>query len=365
MDNVAKHIFDLLFEHDCVILPNFGGFVANYMPAKHDVSKNIISPPKKHLLFNKNLVNNDGLLVHKVSSFEQVSYEDALSLVNDFSQKLNNELLTEKRIELKGVGILFLSNNQYRFKSSDTNFLKSSFGLPVLNAIPVIQISSNEETIDTTPVIELKSKLDNSKNKTKKYWWVAAVLLPIFFYTAWIPLKTNLLTDKSQFHYSDLNPFSFEKIKNYYANSLIFCDNASNLTESNFDAYIVKQEDNDFGVYHIDESVSYVTVQLKQAAKMNAVSTHVELAKEEPTAITEVFKKQKYYLIGGCFKKKSNVIGFLASLQGMGYPAIEIDLHNNLHRVAISGYNSRKEAKIARRKILAENGLSSWVLKIK
>ena len=365
MENVAKHIFDLLFEHDCVILPNFGGFVANYAPAKYEDSKNIISPPKKHLLFNRNLVNNDGLLVHKVSSFKQISYDEALELVNNFSKKLNNELLTEKRIELKGVGILFLANNQYRFKSSDTNFLKSSFGLPVLNAIPFVQNISNEETIDTTPVIELKSKTENAPHKSKRHWWVAAVLLPIFFYTAWIPLKTNLLTDQSQFHYSDLNPFSFKKVKNYYTNSLIFCEKTSSLIDSDLDKSIVKEEDSDFGVYHIDESDSFVTVQLKKVDKIIAESTHVELASEQPIVESNPYKKQRYFLIGGCFKKKSNAVGFLSSLQDMGYSAIEIDLHNNLHRIAISGYSSRKEAKLARKKILAEKGISSWILKIK
>lgn len=365
MKNITKHIFDLLFEHDCVILPDFGGFVANYAPAKYDASKNRISPPKKHILFNKNLVNNDGLLVHKVSSFERIPYDKALRLVTAFSQKLNNKIVAEKRIELKGVGILFLANNQYRFKSADTNFLKSSFGLPVLNAVPFTSTVSPQEKTDDTPVIELNPKPDVSIHKAKKYWWVAAVLLPIFFYTAWIPLKTNLLTDQGQFHYSDLNPFSFKKVKNYYTNSLIFCENTSSLIHSDFDKSIVKEQDSDFGVYHIDESDSFVTVQLKKVDKIIAVSTHVELTSEHPIVESKPYKKQRYFLIGGCFKKKSNAVGFLSSLQDMGYSAIEIDLHNNLHRIAISGYGSRKEAKLARKKILAEKGISSWILKIK
>ena len=119
MINVSKHIYDLLFEHDCVIIPNFGGFVANYAPSKYDSSKNIITPPKKHLLFNKNLINNDGLLVHRVSALEQLSYDQALKVVQEYSSSLLSQLNAAKRIELSGVGILFLSDNQYRFKSDE------------------------------------------------------------------------------------------------------------------------------------------------------------------------------------------------------------------------------------------------------
>ena len=60
------HIRNLLHEHDCVILPSFGGFVANYHSAKIDPIINLIHPPKKHIVFNKNLQNNDGLLVNEV-----------------------------------------------------------------------------------------------------------------------------------------------------------------------------------------------------------------------------------------------------------------------------------------------------------
>ncbi len=362
MEKITKHIFELLFEHDCVILPNFGGFVASYAPAKYEHSKNIISPPKKHLLFNKNLVNNDGLLVHKISSCEQISYDQGLVLVNDFATELNNQLLTEKRIELKGVGILFLVNNQYRFKSSETNFLKSSYGLPVISAIPIANSVIQEKIDQETTVIELAPKTKVKKEKSKKYWWVAAVLLPIFFYTAWIPLKTNLLTDQSQFNYSDLNPFSFEKVKNYCANTLIFCDKENELIVDNSDGIVENEKTNGFGVYQIDESDSYVTVQLSE---IDAVSTHVELVKEKTNLDSNTSNNHRYFLVGGCFKKRSNADGFLASLRSMGFPALEVDVHNNLHRVAISGYKSRREAKKARKKILAENGISTWVLKIK
>ena len=70
-----SHISYLLHEHDCVILPSFGGFVANYHSAKIDPVIDLMHPPKKHIVFNKTLQNNDGLLVNEVASYEGVSFK--------------------------------------------------------------------------------------------------------------------------------------------------------------------------------------------------------------------------------------------------------------------------------------------------
>ena len=96
----------MLFEHDCVIIPDFGGFVANYLPAHLDESTNRIYPPSKHLLFNKNLINNDGLLAHRISADEDVSYDIALEKLSNYSKQLKSALINDKRYELPGIGLL-------------------------------------------------------------------------------------------------------------------------------------------------------------------------------------------------------------------------------------------------------------------
>ena len=48
-----SHISYLLHEHDCVILPAFGGFVANYNSATIDPIINLMHPPKNILFSTK------------------------------------------------------------------------------------------------------------------------------------------------------------------------------------------------------------------------------------------------------------------------------------------------------------------------
>ena len=64
---VEYYISELLFLHDCVIIPNFGGFVGNPKSAKLNKITGVLSPPSKQILFNANLKTNDGLLITHIS----------------------------------------------------------------------------------------------------------------------------------------------------------------------------------------------------------------------------------------------------------------------------------------------------------
>jgi len=44
MIELARHIEILLLENDCVIIPDFGGFIAHYQPARYIKEKIFIFP---------------------------------------------------------------------------------------------------------------------------------------------------------------------------------------------------------------------------------------------------------------------------------------------------------------------------------
>ena len=79
MHKFIEYISDLLFLHDCVIIPDFGGFICNYKSAYIDDESGLICPPSKDILFNRNLTHNDGLLVSWIAGKENISYEKATS----------------------------------------------------------------------------------------------------------------------------------------------------------------------------------------------------------------------------------------------------------------------------------------------
>ena len=70
---ISYHIFNLLQEHDCVIVPNFGALVCRNISAKISSDKSKIYPPNKEISFNRSLVKNDGLLINHISYSEKLS----------------------------------------------------------------------------------------------------------------------------------------------------------------------------------------------------------------------------------------------------------------------------------------------------
>ena len=51
--HIDSHISYLLRLNDCVIIPDFGGFVANYQSAKIDPVINLMHPQKSTLFLTK------------------------------------------------------------------------------------------------------------------------------------------------------------------------------------------------------------------------------------------------------------------------------------------------------------------------
>ena len=45
--DITVYIRELLFRHDCVIIPGFGAFIGNYFPSHIDRNEGLFYPPVK------------------------------------------------------------------------------------------------------------------------------------------------------------------------------------------------------------------------------------------------------------------------------------------------------------------------------
>ena len=173
MLEINQIIKELLQLHDCVIFPNLGGFVAQYSPAYFDEKKSVFSPPHKQILFNKNLVNNDGLLANAFAQKYNISYEKALDRLTDLLLEINKNLKIQNQHEFKGIGILYDNEGVLNFKQKSNNLLSSSYGLMSLN-IDEFKMSNKQEK-----VIELNSS-KFLKTQIKNWALAASVILVVF-----------------------------------------------------------------------------------------------------------------------------------------------------------------------------------------
>jgi nucleoid DNA-binding protein len=362
LKKIEEHIYELLFTHDCVTLPTFGGFVGQYTSSNFNEKLNSFTPPAKNVSFNKHLKNDDGLLTHDVANFQNISYTEASQAIKQYVLALKTELEENKRVEINKIGTLFIDKeNAVKFIASTTNFSTKSYGLPTLKP----QLRKIEIKEDVTPIIKLtpiEKKEENSipiialnqKTKRSNTWWVAAVLLPILFYSAWIPTKTELFSNTKQFHYSDLNPFTFQKNKKYEKQTITSVE-FETLTLKNFYSQTIQKVD-------LDDS-TYLWVNNNEVVVPTALAetTYVEI--KEVELVEEIKLNASYHLIGGCFGSKENAENLVNQMNNLGYSARILDKNKGLFRVSIGDFTKRKSAKKAKEKLKSEHETSSWILK--
>ncbi len=143
--NLADHLRPLLRDHDCVIIPDFGGLVAAYVPARvQPGGRHQLSPPTRQVAFNQALTRNDGLLVDALGQHLGLPAAEAREALRQAVAALYRELQNEQRTELPGIGVFRqLAGRGLQFEYTGANdLLPAVFGLPELTVLPVSVIDA-------------------------------------------------------------------------------------------------------------------------------------------------------------------------------------------------------------------------------
>ena len=133
-----QYIKELLYQHECVTVPNFGAFLTRSMNILIDTDSGLFLPPRKEVSFNSLLSNNDGVLAHYIAQKEKVSFEQALRRIEkeviSWKQRLNTQQLS-----FPGIGEIRL-NKQKKiifYPDGKINFDLSAFGLSSFYRKPI------------------------------------------------------------------------------------------------------------------------------------------------------------------------------------------------------------------------------------
>ena len=307
---ISKYISELLFLHDCVIIPEFGGFVGNKKSAVLNKITGIISPPSKEILFNPNLKTNDGLLINHISKSEGISNVEARNLVVNYVSLINQKLKKIRTFRIENVGLLSLGTeeNILFLQDSFTNYNLESFGLKSQKTKKVDHIDKKIQVI-TTPI--------STKKGRRKIWKAAAILLPI------ISLSLVSITQE-------------EKIENLYTHM------------SSFKLF----------------SKTEISPKLQKNIEKNL---EVIISEETKSTLVEELPKiieKKFFLVAGAFNNERNANNLMNKLQSESYNSEIIGTNKNgLIRVSYDCFATKEEALIELEKLKSKNK-SSWILSL-
>ncbi|MGE5426946.1 MAG: SPOR domain-containing protein [Methylococcaceae bacterium] len=301
---INQCIKELLLLNDCIIIPEFGGFVANYKPAS--VHNNQFTPPTKEIAFNNKLISNDGLLINYIAQAERIDYFDAKQKVENFVEETIINLEKNRTIYFEGIGYLHYDSRENLLFEPQVkeNLLVESYGLQSFSYEKLYQRQMPApafkiENPEALPVIF-------EKRRIKKL----VVAIPLLMAMALIPLKNN---------------------KEYLSKS-------------------------DMGML---ESLMEAA---PTSASIAAQATDPATAQYTEQVNAEVAKPFTHYIIGGSFKSEENANNYLEQLKNKGITGMNLGVYHGLHRIAIKGFYSEKEAQKELNVILHQSPQSgAWI----
>ncbi len=388
MNRFEDALVDLLLKHNCVIVPGFGGFVTQEVGAKLDKIRNTIEPPKKSLLFNAKLTNNDGLLVNYICQDRQIDFEQSQIIVSEHVVDWKSTLNEGGRIELDKIGILYLDEEKNIQFDQDrfANLLLASYGLETIHFIGEEELNivksrtENEEvfeelktelTFDSTSIEQIeKDEKDLSPivpiKKSSKPMLLklaaAAVLVPILFYSYWIPMRTNVLSS-GIISLSDFDP-SYEFTNGQYDLEVMSTKRQEVAPIQTIDERIKGLPSQVEVYYYPYDDGMYIPVALNEDRAEESEEIPVDNSAPEPPTVAIEPKKESILgkLVVGSFSKKANAVELADELQSKGFKSEYMALSNGMWRVSAGKVQNEQERLDLTSQVKAI-GLEAWLLK--
>ena len=360
---IERDLHELLYCHDLVIVPQWGGFLTHYRSARLDEAHRAVHPPGKELSFNPRLTRNDGLLADHLAKRTGVPFDAATRQIDAEVAGWRSALERNGRLEIPHIGIFYKDpeHNLQFDPDRSTNFLKDAFGLRPVAAVPVERVKPvpvpAEQAAAGATVIPMVVPPAESQGNTRSMplvWAAAAFTALVIGASAFWVLRSGAA---DELQWSSLDPFGKAPRRTYVPPLMNDARQVSTaglftLPDELLGVRELPLTTNDSVTLHVDLGRPATPV-LKPDSVAVAVPTKAEVP---------VVGRSRFHVVGGCFAEPANAERFLDELRGKGYPAVQLELHRGLHPVAFGSYATRREALDALAAVRGDGAGSAWLL---
>ncbi len=115
MFSIIEHIEYLITRHDCVVIPEWGAFIANYSFSSYDEEQGLIRAPQRLISFNASVSHNDGLISQSIMRREGLDYSEAMRFIADSVTAFRQQLSMGCEVSMGRLGY---------FKSNDSGHIE-------------------------------------------------------------------------------------------------------------------------------------------------------------------------------------------------------------------------------------------------
>jgi cell division septation protein DedD len=354
MTTVQNHIKELLFEQDCVVIPDFGGFVTNFDCAKINSTNRFIAPPQKWLAFNALLKNDDGLLSNYIAKEENISLSQANLKVKTFVEDTRRYLRFDKTYSIDGLGV-FSQNDEERiqFQPKPTNnFYSESFGMENI-------FLKKSETLQNE--LQVVSKPNVVSNTTIQQVFATDDREPM----------AEVLEDEEAYSYqrgrfSKVLPYVYSIFGSLLLVSAVYLyDNQKKANLSSLNPFQSQSVAQPILKSAIKEEVPVITSKFdNEKENKPVVETKFEPISEVKAEIND--SENRFFIITGSFGSKQNAKKLLSTLKNKGFENAEIiypKRNEKLIKVSAGGFRNESEADQEALKVAESMNQATWIYK--
>ncbi len=347
--HLLQYISELLLRHDCVIVPDFGGFIANPVSARiHPVTHSFM-PPSKEIVFNPSLKHNDGLLANYISQKEAITYEQAIKTIAAFVAESKSALQQNKKLSIEKVGVILLDGqNNYQFEADkNVNYLLSSYGLSEFIS-PSIQREGIEKRIEK--VLSEKKVFRSEHKHNTTFAKIAIISVPAAAVFVWGFLNVGMIQDVSTNYSTIFNIFSTKP----HAAAL------ASVEHTGLNSHIIWQNPFDL------KSTNAGNKSIVYPCFVGNTTTPEATAKQENTAQTTEVSSCSVYIIGSCNKDKGLAEHYKSELIKKGFTRANIlePKDGGLYKVYIDCFDSETSAQKELQSVQQNENSNAWLLKM-
>lgn len=352
MIQLQRHIEILLLDNDCVIVPDFGGFVAHHVSARYSEEDNVFLPPQRTLGFNPQLRINDSLLVQSYIAAYDLSYPEALRRIEGEVEELKDTLDTMGIYTMDDIGTLKVNDEgNYTFEPCEAGVLSPElYGLGAVNVLSLRQVSDMRSLVVPSAVSEsatssdaaatdgqpsLLEFTDNEEEKSDraieiKMSWIRNTVAIAAAVVAFFLMTTPIAN-------SNLDTRSMSQMKSELLSKLMPQDtNMAPVTA------VVAEESGSQVIAPSDEQSDSAASQGVEAVNEEVASSDAE-SKQAQQELQKA-KQPSYCIVLASQVKKSNAEDYVEQLHKRGYTEAEVYVHNNTVRVIFGAYDTEAEA---------------------
>jgi cell division septation protein DedD len=345
------YIGALLYQHDCVVIPGFGGFIANYAPATINPVQHTFMPPSRQIMFNASLHHNDGLLATYIAKKEGIGYDRAITIIAKEVVVIQEELHSSKTILLEGLGALRL-NQEHAIVFTPKlayNYLEEAYGLSpfVSPAIRRNGYQYSQDKKDNKGAIHLPIAVRR----------IAAIAVPLIAIGLWSLFNQDRIS-KFTSNYSSV--FPSEIISNF-----------SSSIRNSIPVYVLSHSKS---TLNIPQTLPKAEKEVSSKVTTSDDIPKAEVKIEEPVLNTTVSQTPAneitsnasghFLIISGAFKVKENADKLLKQLKAKNFDATLVGQNKKgLYLVSAASCVDADQATLKLKEVLDKGIEAAWILK--